>query len=233
MADKQKISKKDFVELEFLAKIKNSNEVFDTNIPEEAKKINLNIKEIKPFVLSVGSGMVIKGLDEALEGKQVGEKYILEFTPENAFGKREKSLVKMVPMKVFESQKIFPQRGMQFNLDGMLARVISVSGGRVLLDFNNPLAGKAVIYDIKINKKIDDIKEKINALQDFFFKQRFEFNVDEKNKKVSFKMPENLQVITKIFENPFKDILDLIVEAEIPAKEKDKDKKEEKKEEKK
>ena len=73
---------------------------------------------------------------------------------------------------------------MTLQLDHALARVMSVTGGRVLVDFNNPLAGKEIDYEFKIIKKITDETEKINALQDYFFRQRYSFKLE--NKKVIF-----------------------------------------------
>ena len=134
---KQKIKKKDFIELEFVAKIKDGN-VFDTNIKQEAEKASLNITEFKPFILSVGHEMVISGLDKSLEGKEIGKAYEQEFSPDNAFGKRNPQLIKVIPMRVFKEQNIQPQPGMQLSLDNTIVRIASVSGGRILVDFNNP-----------------------------------------------------------------------------------------------
>ena len=45
-------------------------------------------------------------------------------------------------MKIFIQQKINPIPGVMFNFDGRIAKVLTVSGGRVMIDFNNPIAGK-------------------------------------------------------------------------------------------
>lgn len=220
MEEASTTKKNDFVELEFVARMKDSGEIFDTNIKSEVEKANLDIKNVKPFILSVGSGMIISGLDKELEGKKIGKNYISEFTPEQAFGKRDPKMVRMVPLGQFTQQKINPQRGMQFNLDGMLARVLSVSGGRVLVDFNNPLSGKTVVYDFKINKKIKEQKDKINALQDFFFRKKFDFSVSNKDNKktINFKIPQvekQFQQFIQAMQKPFKDILKMEVFAEV------------------
>ncbi len=217
-----KIKKNDFVEIEFTARTKDGK-VFDTNIKSEAEKAGLKIKNLKPFVLSVGHHMLIKGLDKELEGKEVGKKYSVELKPEEAFGKRNPEMIKMIPLKKFTEQKINPQRGMQLTIDGIIVKVLSVSGGRVLVDFNNPLAGKNVIYNFKINRKVEDINEKINALQDFFFKKRFKFDVDKNKKIITFKLPQKekqFENFMKIVAKPFKEILNMEIKAEIeePAK---------------
>jgi len=98
---------------------------------------------------------------------------------------------------------------MMVQLDNFIAKILSVSGGRVSIDFNNPLAGKEIKYDFKILRKIEDDREKINSIQDFFFKKRFEFDIikDEKskNKKVVFKNGE-LKELLKIFSKKFKEM---------------------------
>jgi len=66
MVENQKTKKKDFVEIEFIGKNLTNNEVFDTNIKEEAKKINLEIKD-KPLMVCIGGEMLVKGFDSALE----------------------------------------------------------------------------------------------------------------------------------------------------------------------
>jgi len=211
------LTKGDFVEIEFTAKIKNSGEIFDTNKKEDAK--TLNLKDVKPFTLAIGHSMLIPGLDKSLEGKEVGKNYEEEFSPVDAFGIRHKSMVRMIPMKAFLAQKIYPQQGMQLSLDGMIAKVISVSGGRVLVDFNNPLSGKAVIYNYTITKKLTSIDDKVNSLQDYFFKQRFEFTTTDK--EVTFKLPEKLEPIAQIFAEPFEKILGMKIKAELIKEEKD------------
>ncbi len=209
------VQKNDFVEIEFVGKLKDNNEVFDTNSKAEIEKKKLNL-EAKPHVICIGKGMSIKGLDMDVEGKEVGKEYSAEFKPEDAFGKRNPKMVRMVPLKFFLEQKIMPQKGMQLSLDGAVAKVISVSSGRVLVDLNNPLAGKVVLYDYKIIRKLEDEKEKVNAMQDFFFRKRFDFDI--KDNKVVFKVEEKLKKFIEIMARPFEDILGTKIRVEIVEK---------------
>ncbi len=160
-----KIGKGDFVELEFVGKT-SAGEIFDTNIEEEAKKIR--VKDVKPLIVCVGEGMVIRGLDKALEGKEIGKEYVVEIKPEDAFGKRRSELVKIFPLSAFRERGIMPRQGETLILDDLLARVVSVSAGRVILDFNHPLAGKTLTYKFKIKRKISEIEEKTRALLSYF-----------------------------------------------------------------
>tara|TARA_Y100000310_G_scaffold188555_1_gene188521 strand:+ start:6047 stop:6721 length:675 start_codon:yes stop_codon:yes gene_type:complete len=207
------IKKDNFIEIEFTGKIAETGEIFDTNIKSDAKKANLNIKNIKPFILSIGNKMLPGGFDEDLIGKKLGKGYILRLKPEKAFGKRDQKMIRMIPTRLFHQQEISPQRGMQLNLDGQLVKVLSSSGGRTLVDFNNPLAGKEVLYSYKINRLIKDEEEKIRALQDFLFKRIFEFEI--KDKKLIFKIKKDEEPLIKLFESKFEDLLNLKVEIKI------------------
>ena len=228
MANSELANKKDFVELEFLGRNLTNNEVFDTNITEEAKKIKLELSG-KPLIVCVSQGMVVKGFDEALDGKEIGKKYTIKLDQDNAFGRRDKKLIQLIPLKMFLAQKIMPEPGMVLALDNNLVRIISVSGGRVMVDFNNPLAGKDIEYEFTIKRKVTDTKEKAVALQLFFFGHEFEFDIDETKKKIIFK-DLKLMPIINAFQDKFKDLLGLGVE--ILEKPKKDEKKEEKKEEK-
>jgi len=218
------VQKNDFVEIEFTGKV--NNEIFDTTHPDEAKSIGLDVN-VKPVIASVGNEMLLKGLDDALEGKEIGEKYSVHITPEKAFGKRNASLIKTIPIKIFREKNMNPAPGMVFQLDQHLVRILSVSGGRVIADFNNPLAGKEIDYDFKILRKVDDDKDKINAIQDFFFRQRFEFTINEKDKKIIFK-DSKIKPIIDVFKDKFKELSGFDVEVEKSEK---KEKTQEKKEE--
>ena len=213
------IKKNDFVEVEFTGNITGTDEIFDTNIEADAKKAELHLKNLKPFVLSVGHEMLPKGFDADIEGKEAGKSYTLDLKPEEAFGKRNPQMIRMIPTKHFHEQKIDPQRGMQLALDGQLVKVLSSDRGRTLVDFNNPLAGKPVTYTYKINKMVTDQKEKIDALQDFLFRKVFEF--DAKEKTVTFKIEKQFEPFIKIFAPKFEEILGLKIESEIVEKKKE------------
>ncbi|MFA6023246.1 MAG: peptidylprolyl isomerase [Candidatus Pacearchaeota archaeon] len=224
------ITKNDFIELHFTGRVKDG-EIFDTNIKEDAEKINIKIDD-KPFVICVGQNMLIKGFDKALEGKEIGKKYSIELTPKESFGERRKDLVKLMPIKIFFEKKVNPQPGMTLALDDMLVKIISVSGGRVLADFNNPLAGKDIIYEFTILKKVEDISEKVNAITLFLLRQTITFKVDEKEKKVIFETEGFYKPVIEVLNERFREILGYELVLEEKKIEEKKEVKEEKVEEK-
>jgi FKBP-type peptidyl-prolyl cis-trans isomerase 2 len=154
----------------------------------------------------------LKGIDDFLIGKDIG-KYIIELSPEKAFGQRIPKLVQTIPMKVFKTNNLNPVPGAIFNFDGKIAKVITVSGGRVIVDFNNPLAGKTVVYDINVIKKIEDLNEKLKAFIEFLFRKELNFSV--KDNKVIIEVEKNLSQFAEIFKEKFKEVFNLELELKV------------------
>lgn len=204
------LQKKDFIQIEFTGKTK-EGQIFDSNIKEDLEKAQLNL-EAKPFVFCLGEDMFLKGVDEFLIGKEIGKEYEIELEPEKAFGRRDPSKVELISAKVFVQHKLNPFPGAIFNFDGRIAKVLSVSGGRIRVDFNNPLAGKDVIYKVKIIKKIEDKKEKVKALNEFFFKKDFDSEIKEN--KLILKVDKGFKQFVELFKDKYKEILELELEVE-------------------
>lgn len=201
--------KGDFIEINFTGRIK-GGEIFDSNIKEDLDKANFKGNP-ENFVFPIGEGMFIKGVDEFLIGKDLGE-YNISLLPENAFGKRDSKLIQMMPISLFIQHKINPIPGAMLHFDGRLAKVMTVSGGRVMVDFNNPLAGKEVEYRIIVKKIITNQKEKIDSLNNFFFRKKFEFEI--KDKKLVLKTPKGLKQLILMFKEKYKEILGLELDVE-------------------
>ncbi len=202
------LQKNDFIEIEFTGRVK-EGEIFDSNIKKDIEEAELKTSA-KPFIFALGQGMFLKGIDNFLMGKETKKEYHVELSPEKAFGKRDPTLIKLIPIQVFKQHKLNPFPGALFNFDGKVAKVLSVSGGRVRIDFNNPLAGKDVKYDIKVLRKIDDVKEKINSLNNFLFKKEFKFEI--KNKKLILEVDKPLVKFVEMFKDKFKEIFNLELE---------------------
>ena len=202
------LKEKDFIEIEFTGRVKDG-EVFDSNIKEDLEKSGLK-PEAKPFVFSLGQVMFLKTLDDFLIGKNIGEAYEIELEPEKAFGKRNPSLIQTIPMRVFKERKANPVPGVMFNFDGRHGKVLTVSGGRVMVDFNHILAGKTVQYKINVLRRVTDINEKVKALNEFFLRKDFKFEVKEK--KLILEVEKSLVKLVELFKDKFKEILDLELE---------------------
>jgi FKBP-type peptidyl-prolyl cis-trans isomerase SlyD len=201
------LQKKDFVEIEFTGRTEDGI-IFDSNIQKDLNEAKIK-SQAKLFTFAIGEGMFLKGIDEYLIGKEIG-KHKIELEPENAFGKRDSRLVQMIPIKQFHQQKINPVPGIVMNFDGRVGKILTVSGGRVMVDFNNPLSGKKVIYDLKIIRKVVDLNEKISAINNFLFQREFKFEV--KDKKLIIETDSQMKRIVELFRNKYKEIIGLDLE---------------------
>jgi FKBP-type peptidyl-prolyl cis-trans isomerase 2 len=110
-----------------------------------------------PLEFEVGSGNVFPGFDTGVLGMTVGETKSVTLTPEEAYGHRDDKLLHTVKKDVF-GKNIDPSPGMVLGMtierDGsqhkIPAQVVDVKGDDVMIDFNHPLAGKTLIYQLTI-----------------------------------------------------------------------------------
>lgn len=160
----EKIQLHDFVEIEYTGQLADGT-VFDTTIEKVAKQHHVHSpkQKYKPAVICVGERQLLPGLDAQLVEKEVGKEYTVTLTPEKAFGKRDIQKVKIIPMDLFRQHQVQPHPGLQVDIDGEMGIVNRVSGGRVMVNFNHPLAGKEVVYSYKVLRKVTDQKEKVTA----------------------------------------------------------------------
>ncbi len=160
------LQKGDFILIDYVAKVKETNEIFDTTQEEVAKKERLG-KEgdiYEPKLVVLGENWVLKALDEALTAMDADKPQSVEISAEKGFGQRDPEKIKRVPIKQLYAKEINPVVGARIEFQGKMATVRSTGSGRVLLDYNPPLAGRTLIYDVKITKKLDLAEEKIGAL---------------------------------------------------------------------
>ncbi len=187
--------KGDFILINYTGKVKETNEVFDTTVEEVAKKEHLHKEgEIyEPKLVVVGEGWVLKALDEALLGMEPEKHSTVEIPADKAFGPRDPEKIKRVPLRQLLAKEINPVIGARIEYQGKMASVRSIGAGRVLLDFNPPLAGKTLIYDATVNKKLDKTEEKVGAIihRRVPVVEEDKFKLTLKDKNLTVDMPED------------------------------------------
>ena len=133
-------------------------------------------------------------------------------------------MVRVMPMAVFQKQKIYPQQGMVFSFDNSLGKVTAVSGGRVTVDFNNPMAGKPVVYELNVKRKVEKNEEKVKALMALFFRKEFPFKIE--GNKIIIEVESKLKQFFELFNEKFKSLLNLELEVKEKKEKEDKSVKE-------
>lgn len=157
------IQKGDFIKLNYTGRFEDGR-VFDTTDEELAKTEEIfNPRGLYGGdVVIVGAGHTIDGLDEDLEGKEVGYTGTVVISPEKAFGPSNPKLVETVSITKLQDRNVHP--GLPVEIDGKRGVVSRVIGRRVTVDFNSPLAGKTVNYEYTIEKLLETETEKIQGL---------------------------------------------------------------------
>jgi peptidylprolyl isomerase len=159
------------VYVNYTAKVKDTGEPIETTIEEEAKKLDIldTERRYEPRLVAVGEEWVLKGLDEEIAKMDVGEKKTAELPPERAWGDRDPTLLRMVPLRKFGEKADELRVGDVVELDNRVAVVRFIGSGRAQVDFNHRLAGKTLIYDIEAIRKVEPGEDTIRSLM----KRRF------------------------------------------------------------
>ena len=152
----------DFLLVNFTLKVKESGETVDTTYDAVAKDARLHREDSTygPRFIIVGEGWLPNGLEDSLVRVDIGKQTTVELPPEKGYGARDPSKMKLVPLRRFRDKET-PLPGERIELDGRPAVVRAVGAGRVQVDYNHPLAGRTLIYDVSVEKVLEDENEKI------------------------------------------------------------------------
>lgn len=199
------LAEKDFIEIEYTGILRKNDIVFDTTDEKLAKESGIYNPRMKygPMIICIGEGHILKGLDKSLLGAEIGKEKSVELEATEAFGKKDPKLIMLVSASKFKKDNVRPFPGMQLNIDNQIATVRSVNGGRVMVDFNHPLAGQDVSYKIKVIRKVTDPKEKVQAELTMILNRSIPVTVEGTVAKVDLPLPEEIvkpieEKITKI-----------------------------------
>jgi len=161
------LEKGSLVLVDYTARVKDTNEVFETTREEEAKKnaeLHDPTRKYEPRLVSVGESWVLKGLDEALSNASVGDKLNVEVTPDKGFGERDPNKVRMIPQRKLGDKADEVSVGDVIEVDERTGIVRYVGSGRIQVDFNHRFAGRTLVYDVNVMKKLDSDSDKVTAL---------------------------------------------------------------------
>ncbi len=117
-----------------------------------------NVPEDKPITLTIGAGRILKAVEASLMGVEVGQTRTVHIQPEDAYGPYYKSLVHEIARATFAG-RIDPKPGMILSLavekDGVQqqvpATVLAAGKESVTIDYNHPLAGRPITYEVKVH----------------------------------------------------------------------------------
>ncbi len=142
------------VEIHYEGKLSDGS-VFDSSADQE------------PLEFVFGVGMLIPGLEQGLEGLAVGETATIEVKAEDAYGLREDQAVHEIPRQEIDPE-IQLEEGMQLvgqSPQGpMIVTVVEFDDQTVTIDFNHPLAGEDLTFNIEVVSVQDVSEEELDEM---------------------------------------------------------------------
>jgi FKBP-type peptidyl-prolyl cis-trans isomerase 2 len=135
--------KGDTVKVHYLGTFEDG-EVFDGSVDKDHAILR------DPLGFEVGAGQMIPGFDAAVVGMKLEEEKTVTLAPEEAYGQKNDENIVPYPKEQLESQGFTPEVGLKLNANGMAVTVVEVNDENVMLDFNHPLAGKTLVFWIKM-----------------------------------------------------------------------------------
>ena len=204
------MEKGDLILLDFTATVKDTGNLIETTIQEEAKKLKKEEPDhsYEPKLIAIGEGWVLKGLDDILSETEIEKNTHIEIPPEKGFGKRDPSKIRLLPIRKFGDKIDKLEIGSEIDIDGRIGIVRFIGSGRVQMDFNHRYAGKTLEYNFTIRKKLEDKIEKIQALVDRRIpqgKEKIEIKVENSTTRITipeeYFLIDGLQIIKKALSN--------------------------------
>jgi peptidylprolyl isomerase len=152
----------------YTAWVKDTGEGIESTVEAEAKRLKIyeESRKYEPRLVAVGEGWLISGLDAEVSKLSVGDKKEIELSPEKAFGKRDPTQLRMIPLRKFGEREHELSVGDSVEVDNRVGIVRFLGSGRAQVDFNHRLAGKSIIYDFEAIRKVESDEDKVRALID-------------------------------------------------------------------
>jgi len=199
----------DFVLIDYTLKVKETGQVIDTTLEDVAKEIGLQAGgTYEPMLVVIGAGWVLDSLERRLREMEVGQEATIELPPEEAYGPRDpEKVVRILARRLSEKgirlrvgervradliRDALPER-LRDKITRPWGVIRAVGSGRAHVDFNHPLAGKTLVYEVVVRRKIDDPVEKVRALihRRLPLVSAEGFGIEMGEKEVVIKVPED------------------------------------------
>ena len=204
----KEVKEGDFILVKITAKTQ-KGKVFQVSSVEDAKKAGIYDEKKEQqgfyapeFVIVGKPGFLNEGLTETIKEMNYFQKKSVRIPPTKAFGKRDPQKIERIGIAKFRklNNGKNPELGQEFvkqTQQGQTQRgtVIRITQGKVVVDYNHPLAGQSIDYNLEIIDKIEDFNEKI----EYFMTSKgipqqsvaeFKSNYNKDDKSIEFTIPK-------------------------------------------
>lgn len=140
--------------------------VFDTTIEEIARQESIYKPDrvYEPMLVVLGKNWIPKGLEVRIQNAEVGESFDTNVPSDEAYGPKDPSKIKLVARREFQKLNINPSVGDRITIGSQTGTVLSVTSGRVRMDYNHVLAGQDIDYQITVHELVDGKENHIREL---------------------------------------------------------------------
>ncbi len=213
-ATQDAIQKGDIVWLDYDGWVVNpdgTTRLFDTTHADVAKQEG-KFEEKKVYAevpVVVDAGRLFPGFEEALLRARVDERQDVSIPPDKGAGERDPKLVELRPLREFLKQEIAPEVGMEVTISGKRGTITAVTGGRVRVDFNNPLAGRTLKYSFTVTKRATTVEEKVRGILDMDYSLGDQFRVTIHDEEAEIVVPDICKTDERWFVSKFRAVADL------------------------
>ena len=139
---------------------------FHYHLTDAAGEVIDSSREAQPLTILVGHGALIPGMEQALIGHKVGDRFDIVVPPAEGYGERRDDFTQRVPKKYFrDADRLKPGDMSVLGMQGGGHRqvtVIKVGSSVVDVDLNHPLAGKTLHFNVEITDVRDATEEEIS-----------------------------------------------------------------------
>lgn len=104
----------------------------------------------EPLVVEIGSGGLVRGLEENLIGMAAGEEKSFSVTPEDGYGAENPALIQVLDAKLFTDAGMNPEAGTVIKTPHGNCHVTRVFDDKVEISYNHPLSGRTLDYQVKV-----------------------------------------------------------------------------------
>ncbi len=190
---------KPFILVNITVKDAKTGRVYQTTKEEVAKENGIYSEKSTylPILVIPGEADLFPKVMEKVLKLEEGEKFELELNPEDAYGNYDRGKVRVYSIKRLEREGIQPRVGEIVQIDRQSGIIQSITGGRVTVDFNHPLAGKKILVEGEIVKRVEDELEKVRSIVADSFDVPLEDIKIEKNEEgaVTVELPSKAYVL--------------------------------------
>lgn len=156
------VQENDWIKIDYTGRLKENSKVFDTTLEDVARAENIfdEKRTYSPLMCRAGDEkFLIPGLARNLVGLEINSTQTFEIPTSEAYGERDTKKIEMVPTRRLRKANLEARVGNRVQIAGKSGTIIWVGGGRTRIDFNHPLAGKDLVFEVTAVEHLENEEE--------------------------------------------------------------------------